>query len=151
MSTSQQTSSVPDSASAQPPGLQKEAPRSLFDHVGLKVRDYPASVRFYTAALRPLGFSLQYEDAASSSAGFGPAGQPQLWLSAGEPRPGVHIAFTAGDHAAVGAFHEAALAAGGTDHGAPGLRPEYHPAYYAAFVIDPDGNNVEAVCHAPPA
>jgi catechol 2,3-dioxygenase-like lactoylglutathione lyase family enzyme len=159
MSTSSQNPSSPPSPSSSSAGEAREpaassaegkgAPRCLFDHIGLKVRDYQASVRFYSAALQPLGFSLQYEDAASSTAGFGPQGQPQLWLGAGEPGTGIHLAFTAADHAAVGAFHRAALAAGGKDNGAPGLRPEYHPHYYGAFVLDPDGNNVEAVCHKP--
>jgi catechol 2,3-dioxygenase-like lactoylglutathione lyase family enzyme len=118
----------------------------MFDHVALKVRDLDAAVRFYTDALAPLGCMLCSND--ETSAGFGPPGEPALWLlRADGPAPAAtHVAFRAGDRAAVDQFHKAGLAAGGRDHGAPGLRADYAPTYYAAFLLDPDGNNVEAVC-----
>jgi catechol 2,3-dioxygenase-like lactoylglutathione lyase family enzyme len=118
----------------------------MYDHVGLKVGDLEASVRFYTAALAPLGHMLCSQDEAGAS--FGPLGEPALWLSTGRApgTAGVHVAFRAEARAAVDQFHKSGLGAGGRDHGAPGLRPDYSPSYYAAFLIDPDGNNVEAVC-----
>jgi len=118
----------------------------MFDHIGLKVRDVEASVRFYTAALAPLGHVLCSKDA--SGAGFGPKGEPALWLylHKGAKAPGFHLAFRAADKSAVDRFHKAGLEAGGRDHGSPGLRADYSPTYYAAFLVDPDGNNVEAVC-----
>jgi catechol 2,3-dioxygenase-like lactoylglutathione lyase family enzyme len=117
----------------------------MLDHLGVKVKDLATSKRFYAAALAPLGFTVQYEDKAT--VGFGPKGAPALWLGNGEARGPVHIALLAKDRGAVKAFHAAALPAGGKDNGKPGLRPDYHANYYAAFVTDPDGNNVEAVCH----
>ena len=117
----------------------------MFDHIQIKVKDLKSSKRFYTAALAPLGLAVQYEDKAV--VGLGPKGAPALWLSEGESRSSVHVAFAAKDRAAVKAFHDAALPAGGKDNGKPGLRPNYHANYYAAFVKDPDGNNIEAVCH----
>lgn len=119
----------------------------MIDHLSLHVRDLQRSVRFYTAALQPLGSAALYQD--EHTAGFGPPEGPQLWLSPGTEVQPTHLAFKARDRAAVRAFHAAALAAGARDNGAPGLRPHYHEHYYAAFVIDPDGHNVEAVCHAP--
>jgi len=118
----------------------------MFDHVALKVRDLDASVRFYTDALVPLGHMLCSHD--ETTAGFGPPGEPALWLlrADGPPGPGTHVAFRAESRAAVDQFHKAGLAAGGRDHGAPGLRTDYSPSYYASFLLDPDGNNVEAVC-----
>lgn len=123
----------------------------MIDHLGLIVRSVDASKTFYTAALAPLGYGLIVEQA--DYAAFGPAGKPLFWLYAAEsedyaPDP-VHVAFAAADRPAVDAFHAASLAAGAQDNGAPGLRPDYHPDYYGAFVIDPDGNNIEAVCHDP--
>jgi catechol 2,3-dioxygenase-like lactoylglutathione lyase family enzyme len=115
----------------------------MFDHVGLRVRDARASARFYTALLKPLGFVAE-----EGGTGFGPPGAPALWLhetkEGGEH--GVHLAFRAADRAAVDRFHAAGLAAGGRDNGRPGLRPDYGANYYAAFLVDPDGNNAEAVC-----
>ena len=118
----------------------------MYDHLGLKVRNLDASIKFYSDALAPLGFVLCSRDDAS--AGFGPKGEPALWLylHQGPAGAGTHIAFRAPDHAAIRKFHAAGLKAGGHDNGAAGLRPDYSPTYYAAFVIDPDGNNVEAVC-----
>ena len=121
----------------------------MFDHVGLNVRDYRASRAFYEAALAPLGWTIAMEFEEHKAVAFGPAEKPDLWLAEREPYgTGTHVAITAPDRATVDAFHAAALAAGGTDNGAPGIRP-YHPTYYAAFVLDPDGNNLEAVCHHP--
>jgi catechol 2,3-dioxygenase-like lactoylglutathione lyase family enzyme len=117
----------------------------MYDHIGLKVKDLGASVRFYQPALAALGLVLGSK--GKTHAGLGPAGAPALWLYASKVAkgPGVHIAFHAPDRAAVGKFHAAGLAAGGKDNGPPGLRADYSPTYYAAFLIDPDGNNVEAV------
>jgi catechol 2,3-dioxygenase-like lactoylglutathione lyase family enzyme len=125
----------------------------MLDHLGFAVADFPRSRAFYAAALGALGMDVHSE--GEGWAMFGPAGRPLLWLGATSvagPAPGhIHYAFEARDRAAVDAFHAAALAAGGRDNGGPGLRPQYHPNYYAAFVIDPDGHNIEAVCHAPGA
>ncbi len=120
----------------------------MYDHVGLRVGELEASVRFYEAALAPLGHVLGPCD--GSSAGLGPAGGPALWLhrAEGPAGGGAHVAFRAPTWAAVALFHAAGLRAGGRDNGGPGPRPDYGPAYYAAFLIDPDGNNVEAVCSA---
>ncbi len=123
------------------------APR--LDHVMLDVSDYAASKAFYERALAPLGMKMVMEPNPGVG-GFG-ADFPFFWIaSRGRgPDSGVHVAFTAQDREMVGAFHEAALAAGGRDNGGPGVREIYHPSYYGAFVLDPDGNNVEAVCHTP--
>ena len=112
----------------------------MYDHIGLRVKDLKAAVRFYKSLLEPLGFVRD-----SSGTGLGPKGQPGLWLSEGKGGP-LHVAFRAADRKAVDRFHAAGLKAGGRDNGKPGLRPDYSPSYYAAFLIDPDGNNVEAVC-----
>jgi catechol 2,3-dioxygenase-like lactoylglutathione lyase family enzyme len=119
------------------------------DHVSLDVGDYEASKAFYEAALAPLGIRLMMEP-ASGVGGFGDE-FPFFWIGARGvgPDSGTHVAFTAEDRATVDRFHEAALAAGGRDNGAPGVREIYHLHYYGAFVLDPDGNNVEAVCHTP--
>jgi len=117
----------------------------MYDHIGFKVSDLDASLRYYEAALAPLGLGLCCRDAGS--AGLGPKDAPALWLYAGKPAgTATHLALRAPDRAAVERFHRAGLKAGGRDHGAPGLRVDYSPHYYAAFLLDPDGNNVEAVC-----
>jgi len=115
-------------------------------HIGLKTKNLDASVRFYTAALSSLGHVLCSRD--DTSAGLGPKDAPALWLYAdtGASHSAVHVAFRAADRAAIDTFHQAGLKAGGRDNGAPGLREDYGPTYYAAFLLDPDGNNVEAVC-----
>jgi catechol 2,3-dioxygenase-like lactoylglutathione lyase family enzyme len=120
----------------------------MFDHIGFSVRDLGKTRAFYTAALAPLGLGVQWDEMEGVVA-FGAPGRPQLWFAekAGGPT-GVHIALAAATRAQVDAFHAAALAAGGKDNGAPGLRPHYQPNYYGAFVFDPDGHNLEAVCKA---
>jgi catechol 2,3-dioxygenase-like lactoylglutathione lyase family enzyme len=122
----------------------------MLDHIVLNVSDYDRSRTFYEQALAPLGFSLLKEPRPGAG-GFGTEGKPSFWIS-DQRRPvseNVHVAFTVQDRATVDAFHAAALQAGGTDNGAPGVREIYHPTYYGAYVLDPDGNNIEAVCHAP--
>lgn len=149
----------------------------MLDHIGLTVSDYAASKRFYAQALAPLGLGLVMEIGpeltgdGTSAAGFGRAddrtgqqrdprdmqsGEGRAFFWIGDAAYGdkthighVHVAFVVEDRAAVDRFHDAALAAGGSDNGTPGLRPHYHPDYYAAFALDPDGHNVEAVCHSP--
>jgi len=126
----------------------------MIDHIGFPVSDYGASKAFYEKALAPLGYGVVMEvgvnEAHAPAAGFGANGKPDFWIG-GEGNVGnpIHVAIVAKDRATVDAFHKAALAAGGKDNGAPGLRPHYHPNYYGAFVLDPDGHNIEAVCHAP--
>ena len=123
----------------------------MLDHVGIEVGDFDASRAFYEMALAPLGLSVVMEP-VPTMAGFGGSDRkPWFWVNARgrDACHGVHLAFKAINHGAVDAFHAAALVAGGTDNGAPGPRPVYHPGYYGAFVLDPDGNNVEAVCHVP--
>ena len=119
------------------------------DHVGLDVSDYEASRAFYDKALAPLGIGLMMEP-IERVGGYGDD-FPFFWIAQRNrgPDSGVHVAFRVEARETVDAFHEAALAAGGQDNGPPGLREIYHPHYYAAFVLDPDGNNVEAVCHRP--
>jgi catechol 2,3-dioxygenase-like lactoylglutathione lyase family enzyme len=123
----------------------------MIDHIGLSVSDYERSKAFYRAALAPLSYELIWEvSEVGPWAGFGAGGKPDFWIGKGEATaPRVHVAFRARDRATVRAFYEAALAAGARDNGPPGLRPEYHPSYYGAFVIDPEGHNLEAVCHDP--
>ena len=126
----------------------------MLDHAGFPVSDYARSKAFYLQALAPLGYVLvmevRHNENDSPAAGFGANGKPDFWIGdeGGLHRP-IHIAIAAPDRAAVDAFYRAAIAAGGKDNGAPGLRPHYHPNYYGAFVLDPDGHNIEAVCHAP--
>ena len=129
----------------------------MLDHIGFSVRDLALAKAFYQKALAPLGIVLVMEltaeqTGANGHAGFGENGKPYFWIGdhAGQALRGcLHVAFLAPDRAAVDAFHQAALAAGGRDNGAPGLRPQYPASYYGAFVLDPDGHNVEAVCHKP--
>jgi catechol 2,3-dioxygenase-like lactoylglutathione lyase family enzyme len=127
----------------------------MIDHIGIGASDFEASRHFYDAALAPLDFGMIMEVLSEESGGYhgigyGKDGKPFFWLGDDGPRgTGVHVAFSAASRSQVDAFYAAALGAGGKDNGAPGLRPHYHPNYYAAFVIDPDGLNVEAVCHAP--
>jgi catechol 2,3-dioxygenase-like lactoylglutathione lyase family enzyme len=120
----------------------------MIDHVGLNVRDLAASKRFYERSLVAIGYELMME--FDEAAGFGKDGKPDFWLMAREPTGGsTHVAFACDDRKSVDFLHAAAVAAGGTDNGTPGLREQYAPNYYAAYVIDPEGNNVEAVCHSP--
>jgi catechol 2,3-dioxygenase-like lactoylglutathione lyase family enzyme len=125
----------------------------MIDHIGITVSDFDTSKTFYDKVMAPLGASLLYMVPAEYTGGSKVGGygrdRPVFWLHEATPTgPGRHYAFTARTRAEVDAFHAAAIAAGGKDNGAPGLRPHYHPNYYGAFVFDPDGNNVEAVCHA---
>ena len=122
----------------------------MLDHVGFTVSDYDRSKAFYAEALAPLGLTLLLEP-VEAAAGFGKNGKPFFWIEArGTGLSGyLHVAFAVDDRATVDAFHAAAMAAGGTDNGAPGVRAIYHPDYYGAYVLDPDGHNVEAVCHLP--
>jgi catechol 2,3-dioxygenase-like lactoylglutathione lyase family enzyme len=119
----------------------------MLDHIGIKVENLDESRRFYIEALKPLGYQLlrEYE----SFLGFGDEWRPYFFISPGVASGPTHLAFLAKNRAAVRAFYEAALAAGARDNGPPGPRTEYHQHYYGAFVLDPDGNNVEAVCHKP--
>jgi catechol 2,3-dioxygenase-like lactoylglutathione lyase family enzyme len=124
----------------------------MIDHTGIAVSDWNKAKAFYDAAMAPLGASMLMtvpkEFTGGASVGGYGRDRPVWWVAdRGTPGPGRHIAFTARSRAEVDAFYRAALAAGGKDNGAPGLRPHYHPNYYGAFVFDPDGNNVEAVCH----
>jgi catechol 2,3-dioxygenase-like lactoylglutathione lyase family enzyme len=120
----------------------------MFDHIGFPVSNLAKSRAFYVAALTPLGIGVIVE--SPEWVAFGASGRAQFWVgSRGSPPTGVHLAFAAANRAEVRAFYAAALGAGGTDNGAPGLRPQYHPNYYGAFVLDPDGHNVEAVCRNP--
>jgi catechol 2,3-dioxygenase-like lactoylglutathione lyase family enzyme len=120
----------------------------MLDHVILNVSDFEKSQAFYDKALEPLGCTRMME--FPGFCGYGYDGKPFFWIAQrGVATPSAHVALTAKDRATVDAFHDAATAAGGTDNGKPGLRPQYHEHYYGAFVIDPDGNNIEAVCHKP--
>jgi len=125
---------------------------TMLDHVGFAVADYKRSKAFYEKALAPLGFTLLMEF-SGAAAGFGKddGGRPSFFIEAyGEPARGrLHIALKAESRTQVDAFHAAAIEAGGTDNGAPGVRTIYHPDYYGGYVLDPDGNNIEAVCHQP--
>ena len=133
----------------------------MLDHISLRVRDYALSKKFYEAALAPLGYTLAME--TGSGAGFRKGPIPDFWIKQGEPvppgartepqeqagcgGPAVHVAFVGDDRGTVDAFYHAALAAGARSNGAPRLRPDYHPRYYGGFVLDPDGYNIEVVCH----
>lgn len=118
----------------------------MIDHLGFNVSDLAASRRFYETALAPIGYAVVME--FPEAIGFGKPGKPAFWIARRDPAgAGGHVAFVSPDRASVDAFHQSALAAGGRDNGKPGLRPHYHADYYGAFVLDPDGNNVEAVCH----
>jgi catechol 2,3-dioxygenase-like lactoylglutathione lyase family enzyme len=122
--------------------------RLVLDHIGIGVRDYEESRTFYERALAPLGVTLTAEiDADNRAAGFGIDGRDDFWIHEGRPLGRMHVAFEASSTEEVDAFHAAALEAGGRDNGAPGLRPEYSDTYYAAYILDPNGNNIEAVFH----
>ena len=126
----------------------------MIDHVGIFVSDWAKSQAFYDAALGAIGASLLALVPEQFTGGIKVGGygrqKPDFWLTENHtPGSGRHYAFVANNRAEVDAFYAAALATGGRDNGAPGLRPQYHPDYYGAFVFDPDGNNIEAVCHAP--
>ena len=120
----------------------------MLDHIIITVENYDKSREFYEKALAPLGYQVSME--FEQGCGFSVLEKPDFWIRQGDKvTPRIHVAFTSRDRETVDAFHAAALAAGGTDNGAPGLRPDYHPNYYGAFVFDPDGHNIEAVCHRP--
>ena len=126
----------------------------MLDHIGFPVSDFARSVAFYDAVLAPLGARRIMEVTAEMTGGAAHAGygvqKPDVWIGTGDALKGrLHVAFSAESRAAVDAFYAAAMAAGATDNGPPGLRPHYHPNYYGAFVLDPDGHNIEAVCHRP--
>ncbi len=126
----------------------------MIDHAGLSVADFEAARAFYDPALAPLGitylFTVPPEHTGGEKVGGYGRDRPQFWINEGGAQtPTVHFAFEARNRAEVDAFHAAALAAGGIDNGPPGPRPHYHDHYYGAFVLDPDGNNIEAVCHTP--
>jgi catechol 2,3-dioxygenase-like lactoylglutathione lyase family enzyme len=127
----------------------------MIDHMGVVVSHFQKSKKFYLEALKPIGYTLLREVAASvtghtNAARFGEPPKADFWISEGTPNdPRIHIAFRVRSRFLVDAFHRAALAAGGKDHGAPGLRPQYHSNYYGAFALDPDGHNIEVVCHEP--
>jgi catechol 2,3-dioxygenase-like lactoylglutathione lyase family enzyme len=126
----------------------------MIDHVGFSVSDYARAKAFYERALAPLGYTLVMEVTAQETgqpaADFGSGGKPDLWIGGeGKLEKPVHVAMAANDRPSVDAFYHAAISAGGKDNGPPGLRAHYHPNYYGAFVLDPDGHNIEAVCHTP--
>lgn len=122
----------------------------MFDHIGFNVSDFSRSKAFYVEALTPLGIGVALE--GEGWAMLGRPGRPQFWIGSFKSSPGpIHIAFVADTREQVRRFYDAAIAAGGKDNGPPGLREHYHPNYYGAFVIGPDGHNLEAVCHKPEA
>jgi catechol 2,3-dioxygenase-like lactoylglutathione lyase family enzyme len=127
----------------------------MIDHTGVGVTDYERSKRFYEGALAPIGYSMLMEVPRQFTngvgvCGFGVAPKPDFWIHGGEAnKPPIHVAFRVESRALVDAFYKAAIESGGIDNGPPGLRPHYHPNYYGAFVRDPDGHNIEAVCHNP--
>ena len=119
----------------------------MFDHISLKVRNFHESLSFYRAALAPLGFEAQYVDDDGKSAGFGPKNAVAFWIGEGAAPSNAHVAFATASRKAVRGFHEAGLKAGARDNGKPGIRADYASDYYAAFLFDPDGNNIEVVSH----
>jgi len=120
----------------------------MIDHTGVTVSDLVKSKHFYRSALAPLGYEVLME--WDTFAGLGVKPKPDFWIGVGAPnKPPMHVAFRADTRAQVDAFYKAAMAAGGRDNGPPGPRTVYHPNYYGAFVLDPDGHNIEAVCHTP--
>jgi catechol 2,3-dioxygenase-like lactoylglutathione lyase family enzyme len=124
----------------------------MLDHIGISISDFERAKAFYDSALAPLGITRLMDVTAEQtggapSAGYGSDGKPYFWLGGGKAAGHVHVAFVTAARAKVDAFYKAALAAGGKDNGAPGLRPHYHKDYYGAFILDPDGHNIEAVCH----
>ena len=125
----------------------------MLDHIGLTVTDLAKARAFFDAALKPLGISIVLEVAAEQNGGtpylgYGSGGKPYFWIGTGGPATGrVHVALTTRDRASVDAFYAAAMSNGGRDNGPPGIRAHYHPNYYGAYVLDPDGHNIEAVCH----
>jgi catechol 2,3-dioxygenase-like lactoylglutathione lyase family enzyme len=122
----------------------------MLDHVTIGVTDAERSKQFYDRALRPLGIARLYAE-GESAAGYGVRPKAFFWIGLKDnPQTGAHVAFTVPDRATVDRFHEEAIAAGGQDNGPPGIRPHYHANYYGAFVLDPDGHNIEAVCHVAP-
>jgi catechol 2,3-dioxygenase-like lactoylglutathione lyase family enzyme len=122
---------------------------TVIDHVSANVSDLAEGKRFYEQALAPIGYEVKMEF-EGAAVGFGPGdGMPDFWIGTRPDRGATHVAFSAADRASVDAFYEAAIGAGGSDNGPPGLRPHYHETYYAAFVHDRDGNNIEVVCHRP--
>ena len=124
----------------------------MFDHVKFGVSDYAASKAFYLKALEPIGIEVASEGKPSYGVELSAEGEPSLCLFLSQEKPAhLHLCFSAKTREQVDAFYRAALAAGGKDNGAPGLRPHYHANYYAAFVIGPDGHNIEVVCHEPEA
>lgn len=132
----------------------------MIDHMGFDCTNYARSRAFYEKALAPLELSVvmavaKEESGGYEGCGFGKEGKPEFWIGSNtgpgsQPVPrSLHVAFRAKDRARVAAFYQAAIEAGGTDNGAPGIRAHYHPNYFGAFVLDPDGHNIEAVCHTP--
>jgi catechol 2,3-dioxygenase-like lactoylglutathione lyase family enzyme len=132
------------------PNVARGEDAAMLDHIGFSVGDYQRSRAFYESALAPLGLALLMEP-LPDVAGFGEGQKPFFWIDGrGTPAESpIHVAFAVERRETVDAFHAAALEAGGTDNGPPGVREIYHPHYYGAYVFDPDGNNIEAVCHAP--
>jgi catechol 2,3-dioxygenase-like lactoylglutathione lyase family enzyme len=121
----------------------------MIDHMSTYATDYAATRAFYEAVLPPLGYTVQMDFPEQNMCAFGPPGNPAFWvIEAAEAATPRHVAFCAADRESVAHFHHVGLQHGGRDHGSPGLRPIYHEHYYGAFLLDPDGNNVEAVCHA---
>ncbi len=121
----------------------------MIDHVTLNVGEYAAAKEFFSRSLAPLGYNVVKDFPEWKAVGLGQGGKPDFWLAEKQPVGNQHVAVAAPSRAAVDAFYQAALAAGAKDNGAPGIRADYHPAYYAAFVFDADGNNIEAVTHKP--